>query len=88
LLRLLKRFNHDTTELRSKQWHEFTVEEPPQFDFVFTVCGKAADEPCPVWPGQPMQAHWGGEAPAMFYATNEQMQKLFFDTYFLLNWTR
>lgn len=83
-IRVLKNFNHDTSALRSKNWHEFTADNAPRFDFVFTVCDKAAGEPCPVWPGQPMRAHWGVEDPAMFYASDLQMQKLFVDTYFLL----
>ncbi|MCQ8104896.1 arsenate reductase ArsC [Methylomonas sp. SURF-2] len=83
-LQLLNSLNHDTGELRSKDWREFTTEDAPSFDFVFTVCDKAAGEPCPVWPGQPMRAHWGVEDPAMLYADDERVQKLFFDTYLLL----
>lgn len=81
---LLKRLNHRTSELRSKHWHEFTVNDAPRLDFVFTVCDKAAGEPCPIWPGQPMRAHWGLEDPALLYSSDENVQKLFFDTYCLL----
>ncbi len=83
-LKLLQSLHHDTTELRSKSWDEFTGEHAPRFDFVFTVCDKAAGEPCPIWPGQPMRTHWGVEDPAMLYADEERVQKLFFDTYLLL----
>jgi arsenate reductase len=81
---LLKILNHDTSELRSKHWHEFTADDAPKFDFVFTVCDKAAGEPCPIWPGQPVRAHWGVEDPVMLYSSDENVQKLFFDTYLLL----
>jgi arsenate reductase len=60
----LKRNNYKTDELRSKDWSEFATAEAPQMDFVFTVCDKAAAETCPVWPGQPMTAHWGVTDPA------------------------
>lgn len=83
-IQLLKSLHHDTTELRSKHWHEFTADDAPWLDFVFTVCDKAAGEPCPIWPGQPMRAHWGVEDPAMLYSSDEIVQKLFFDTYCLL----
>lgn len=80
-LRVLQRLNHPTSELRSKHWYEFTAEAAPRLDFVFTVCDKAAGEPCPIWPSQPMSAHWGVEDPAMLYSSEENVQKLFFDTY-------
>lgn len=60
----LKRNNFVTTDLRSKDWSEFAAADAPEMDFVFTVCDKAAAETCPVWPGQPMTAHWGIEDPA------------------------
>lgn len=83
-IRLLQKFNYETSELRSKHWHEFTIQGAPQMDFVFTVCDKAAGEPCPVWPDQPIRGHWGVEDPAMLFAADDQLQKAFFDTYCLL----
>lgn len=56
---LLKRLNYPTDDLRSKDWAEFSTDDAPKMDFVFTVCDNAAAEVCPVWPGQPMTAHWG-----------------------------
>ncbi len=60
----LERNNYKTDALRSKDWAEFSGPEAPQMDFVFTVCDRAAAETCPVWPGQPMTAHWGITDPA------------------------
>ncbi|MEM8915453.1 MAG: arsenate reductase ArsC, partial [Pseudomonadota bacterium] len=62
---LLKRENHKTDDLRSKNWDEFAAPGAPEMDFVFTVCDNAANEVCPVWPGQPMTAHWGIPDPAV-----------------------
>ncbi len=63
-LDLLKRLKLPTEHLRSKDWSEFEVPDAPHMDFVFTVCDKAAAEQCPIWPGQPMTAHWGVADPA------------------------
>jgi arsenate reductase len=63
-LRVLELNNYKTADLRSKDWNEFARPEAPKMDFVFTVCDKAAAEVCPVWPGQPMSAHWGVVDPA------------------------
>lgn len=83
-IQLLQSLNYDTVGLRSKHWDEFIAHGAPLFDFIFTVCDKAAGEPCPVWPGQPMQAQWGVEDPVMYFRTVEEKQKAFFTTYLLL----
>src|ERR1700684_2014291 len=61
-----------TDGLRSKRWEEFGNEDPPNLDFVFTVCATAGKEACPVWPGQPMTAHWGVADPAAVHGTAEE----------------
>src|SRR6202030_2315412 len=63
-LDLLRRLNYDMSEARSKSWAEVEAADAPRLDFVFTVCDDAAAETCPVWPGQPMTAHWGIPDPA------------------------
>jgi arsenate reductase (thioredoxin) len=69
---------------RSKDWNEFAAPGAPVLDFVFTVCDKAAGEVCPLWPGQPMTAHWGVADPAAFEGTDVQKAKLFWDTSIVL----
>jgi arsenate reductase (thioredoxin) len=64
-LALLRRLNYDTKGLRSKFWEKFATPDAPKLDFVFTVCDDAANEVCPVWPGQPMSAHWGVPDPSL-----------------------
>jgi arsenate reductase (thioredoxin) len=63
-LDLIQKLNHPIKGLRSKDWDEFAKEGAPKLDFVFTLCDEAANEVCPVWPGQPMTAHWGMPDPA------------------------
>jgi arsenate reductase len=70
--------------VRSKNWEEFTKPGAPKFDFVFTVCDHAAKEVCPVWPGQPMTAHWGVPDPATVRGTADAVQRAFREAFFLL----
>jgi protein-tyrosine-phosphatase len=67
--------------LRSKSWDEFARPSAPQLDFVFTVCDSAAGEVCPIWPGQPITAHWGVEDPAAVEGDDETKRKAFFHAY-------
>lgn len=71
--RLLKRLNYVIGGLRSKSWDEFEGEDAPQMDFVFTVCDRAKEESCPVWPGQPITAHWPFPDPAEFSGTEAEI---------------
>ncbi len=80
-LDLLKRLNFDTAGLRSKSWDEFAGPDSPPLDFVFTLCDQAAAEQCPVWPGQPMTAHWGAADPAAFAGTEDETRRFFFRIY-------
>jgi arsenate reductase len=84
-LKLLKNLNHDTTQLRSKDWNEFAGADAPNMNFVFTLCDDAAHETCPVWPGQPMTAHWGLPDPAAVEGTEAEKHLAFADTYRMLN---
>jgi protein-tyrosine-phosphatase len=84
-LELLKSLNHDTTFARSKNWEEFAVPGAPEMNFVFTVCDNAANESCPVWPGQPMTAHWGVPDPAAAEGTEAEKRLAFADAYRMLN---
>ena len=80
-LRVLADLNYDTSGLRSKSWDEFAAPGAPPLDFVFTVCDRAAGEMCPVWPGQPLTAHWGVSDPAAFVGEDEQRRRFFLRIY-------
>lgn len=80
-IELLAKNGHDTSGLRSKSWDEFAVAGAPHMDFVITVCDNAAGEACPLWPGQPMTAHWGFEDPAAVVGTDEQRREKFVSVY-------
>ncbi len=84
-IELLKGVNHDTSFARSKSWEEFAADDAPVMDFVFTVCDNAANEACPVWPGQPMTAHWGVPDPAHVEGTDAEKHLAFAETYRMLN---
>lgn len=84
-LRQLTEAHVPTRGLRSKSWDEFARPGAPRIDFVFTVCDNAAQEVCPVWPGQPMTAHWGIPDPAAVKGTEENVRKAFRDAFFLLD---
>jgi protein-tyrosine-phosphatase len=84
-LELLKRANHPIDGLRSKGWDEFAKPGAPRLDFAFTVCDNAAGEVCPVWPGQPMTAHWGLADPAAAQGSEPQRRLAFAETYRFLS---
>jgi protein-tyrosine-phosphatase len=84
-LQLLKSLNYDTSFARSKDWNEFAAPGAPEMHFVFTVCDDAAAEACPVWPGQPMTAHWGVPDPAAVEGTEAEKHLAFADAYRMLN---
>ena len=73
----LESFGYPTAGLRSKGWDEFATPDAPMMDFVFTVCDSAAGEACPIWPGQPMTAHWGIEDPAAVAGTDIEKEAAF-----------
>ena len=80
-IELLQKYRLDTAELRSKSWDEFALPGAPKMDFVFTVCNNAAGEVCPVWPGQPVSAHWGIDDPAVVGGSAEDKRKAFLRAY-------
>jgi len=84
-LKQLKDARLPTDQLRSKGWEEFGRPGAPQLDFVFTVCDNAAREVCPIWPGQPMTAHWGVPDPASATGTPEQIARAFRDAFIMLD---
>jgi arsenate reductase (thioredoxin) len=81
----LAKLNFITDSLRSKGWDEFAAPGAPALDFVFTLCDEAAAEECPVWPGQPMTAHWGLPDPAVASGDEVQQRLAFWDAYRMLN---
>jgi arsenate reductase (thioredoxin) len=76
-IKVLESFNYPTDGYRSKPWDEFAGPDAPKLDFLFTVCDSAAGETCPIWPGQPMTAHWGIEDPAAVQGTDIQKEAAF-----------
>jgi arsenate reductase (thioredoxin) len=83
-IQLLQGLSFDTSGLRSKSWSEFAEPEAPPLDFVFTVCDNAAGETCPLWPGQPMTAHWGVPDPAEATGAAAEIALAFKDVYRML----
>jgi protein-tyrosine-phosphatase len=81
---LLKNLGYDVGGLRSKSWDEFAATEAPRMDFVFTVCDDAAKEVCPMWPGQPMTAHWGVPDPSTAEGNEAEKRIAFANTYRML----
>lgn len=81
----INRARLSSEDLRSKNWSEFAEAGAPQLDFVFTVCDNAAGEVCPVWPGQPMTAHWGIEDPAAVEGSEEHKRQAFATAFAQLN---
>ena len=84
-LNLLRKTNYDVSGLRSKSWDEFAAPGAPKLDFVFTICDDAASEICPIWPGQPMTAHWGLPDPAKAEGTEAEKAFAFADCFRMLN---
>ncbi len=84
-IRLLHGLHYKTDEFRSKSWDEFEGPSAPKLDFVFTVCDDAAAEVCPIWPGQPMTAHWGMPDPAAAQGSPAEIALAFAETYRMMN---
>jgi arsenate reductase (thioredoxin) len=84
-LKQLEMARMPTAGLRSKNWDEFAKPESPKMDFVFTVCDNAAKEVCPIWPGQPMTAHWGVPDPAAVEGTPEEIERAFREAFMILD---
>jgi arsenate reductase (thioredoxin) len=83
-IQLLQSLDYDTSNFRSKSWNEFAKPGAPALDFVFTVCDDAAGETCPVWPGQPMTAHWGVPDPANAKGSSAEIALAFKNAYRML----
>jgi arsenate reductase len=84
-IKQLETANLPVADLRSKSWDEFAKPGAPKMDFVFTVCDNAASEICPVWPGQPITAHWGVPDPALVSGPTEQIERAFRDAFLTLD---
>ena len=84
-LRQIERAKLPVAGLRSKDWQEFAKPNAPKLDFVFTVCDNAAKEVCPIWPGQPMTAHWGVPDPAAMEGPPERIERAFREAFLLLD---
>jgi arsenate reductase (thioredoxin) len=84
-IQLLRSHGYDTASFRSKSWNEFTRPGAPSLDFAFTVCDNAAGETCPLWPGQPMTAHWGVPDPAEAAGSPAEIALAFKDAYRMLH---
>lgn len=80
-IKVLGAMDYPVDDLRSKSWEEFARPDAPVMDFVFTVCDNAAGEACPIWPGQPMTAHWGIEDPAAVEGTDLQKEAAFVEAF-------
>lgn len=80
-LHVLRDLHYDLTGLRSKRWDEFARVDSPPLDFVFTVCDQAAGEACPLWPGQPVTAHWGVADPVEYAGTEDEQRRFFLRIY-------
>ena len=83
-IEVLRMMNFDPDKYRSKDWSEFSKPGAPDLDFAFTLCDDAANEPCPIWPGQPMTAHWGMPDPAAVDGSEAEIHAAFYDTYRML----
>ncbi len=83
-IKLLETAHLPTDGLRSKSWDEFAQADAPKLDFVFTVCDNAAKEGCPIWPGQPMTAHWGVADPGAVRGTAEEIKRAYRDAFVTL----
>ncbi len=84
-IKQLERVKLSTENLRSKSWSEFSASGAPKLDFVFTVCDDAANETCPVWPGQPITAHWGVSDPAKVKGSDAEIEKAFQSAFIVLS---
>jgi arsenate reductase (thioredoxin) len=84
-IKQLKNAHLSTSGLRSKSWEEFSKPDAPKLDFVFTVCDNAAKEVCPIWPGQPMTAHWGVPDPAAVRGTPKELERAYRDAFVTLD---